>query len=295
MASFYYFLPGVTKDQLKDGDRLNRQVLAAAGIDELLFDVVKHPQHVSLCETHRCSGPWETTGTMLAIVNKHTGVPELTSPDFTRQLWKPRGDGKKCWLGVLKGDPPLPQELERWEVIPGWKLEDAGHYEWLVPIARMPHPDWQFGHLPQTYVFSDVGEPEGRLQPAYQWLFDLSGQVRNWYVRMEEPDEGASVAERAAHEKPPFTWLVKQAGRILGVNYRVGLPELTFLHELGRGVLSQTSVHGVCQAVFGFEVLEEAKKKPTDDASPPVLNSSSSTTGEKTPSESLGTGRAGEG
>lgn len=295
MASFYYFLPGVTKDQLCAGDRLNREVLAAAGIDRLLFDVTKHLAHVSLAETHRCGGPWETTGTMLALVSRHAGVPDLVVPDFTRQYWKPRGDAKKCWLGVLKGENPLPEELERWEQIPGAIITDPGHYEWRVPVARMPGPGWEFGHLPQSYVFSDAGEPQGRLQPAYQWLWDLASQLRDWYVQTEGPADDASATEKAGHEKPPFTWLVKQAARILGVNYRVEMPELTLLHEQGREVLTQATIHGICQATFGFDLVAEAKKKPPEEASAPAASSSSSTTGEKTPPESPGTGPVGAG
>lgn len=286
MASFYYFLPGVTKSDLLDGGRLKREPLAAAGIDEVLFDVDEVPQHVSLAETHRCSGPWKSTGTMLAIVNKHTGVPQLVVPDFDRQLWLPRGNPQKCWIGALKGEPPLPEELERWEQIPGYTLSDPGKYSWRVPVARMPGPEWQFGHLPQSYVFSDSGRPEGRLQPAYQWLWDLAGTIRDWY-REDEP-------LAAGAKKQPFEWLVQQAARILGVNYRVGYPELTLLHNLGRPVLTQTTAHAVCQALFGFEVLEEAKKKLPDTASSPALNSSSLTTGDETPPASPGTDRAGE-
>lgn len=295
MASFYYFLPGVTKDQLQDAGRLRREPLQAAGIDTLLFDVTRTPQHVSLAETHRCSGPWESTGTMLALVNRHSGVPNLVVPDFTRQQWKPRGNSKKCWIGVLKGEPPLPEELERWEQIAGAVMTDPGHYEWRVPVARMPAEGLPFGHLPQSYVFSDAGEPEGRLQPAYQWLFDLSGQLRDWYVQTQDPDDEASVGEKAAHEKPPFTWLVKQAARVLGVNYRVEMPELTFLHELGREVLTQATVHGVCQATFAFDLVVEAKKKPPEDSPGPAPSSSSSTTGDETPAESPGTVPVGAG
>lgn len=294
MPGFHYFLPGVTKEQLAPGGTLSRELLGAAGLDTALFDVTKVPQHASLAEMHRCAGPWESTGTMLALVGKHTGVPELVVPDFNRQLWKPRGDPKKCWLGVQKGESPTAADLERWEQVAGFLLA-AGQDEWRIPVARMPDPAWQFGHLPQSYVFSDAGEPEGRLNPAWQWLWDLSGQVRNWYVSDAPLDAAATPAERAAHAKPPFSWLVKQAAQILGVNYRVGLPELTFLHELGRGVLSQTTVHAVCQALFGFEVLEEAKKKQTDEASPPAPSSCSSTTGGASPAASPGTGRAGEG
>lgn len=285
MASFYYFLPGVTKEQLHDAGRLKREPLAAAGIDEVLFDVDKTPQHVSLAETHRCSGPWESTGTMLSVVSRHTGVPELVTPDFTRQVWRPRGDGKKCWIGAIKGEPPLPEELERWQQINGYTLPDAGKYEWRIPVARMPDPAWQFGHLPQSFVFDSAGEPQANLQPAYQWLFDLAGQLREWYR-----DSGNDSEERK-----PFSWMVKQAARILGVNYRVGFPELTFLHELGRTVLTQTTVNGICQALFSFDLIEEAKKKPLESASSRAANSSSSTTGEETPPESRGTAQAGEG
>lgn len=293
MSGFYYFFPRVTPEQLYSGGVLNRDILAAAGLETTLFDVSKVPQHASACEVKRACGPWETTGTMLALVSKHTGVPSLVVPDFARQLWRPLGDGSQCWLGAMKDEPPTPHDLERWDQIPGFLVSDRHTRQWRIPIARLPEAGYQFGHLPQSYVFDGAGEPVGRVQPAYEWLWSLAGEIRDWYRADAGPGEEATAEERATHEKAPFTWLTKQAAKVLGVNYRVGLPELNLLHELGRDVLTQTTVHGICQALFGFEVLEEAQKKRTDEEERAVANSSSSTTGGATRDESPGTARAG--
>lgn len=294
MAGIYYFLPKITPDELHPGGLLNRDLLAAAGLETVLFDVTKVPQHAVSVHVSRACGPWQGTGTMLSLVSRHTGTPSLVVPDFNRQLWKPVGDGSQCWLGCLKDEPPTPHDLERWEQLPGALITDRHTREWRVPVARLPDPTFQFGHLPQSYVFDAAGEPVGRVQPAYEWLWVLAGEVRGWYLKDAAPEEDATAEEKADHERQPFSWLTKQAARVLGVNYRLALPELNLLHDVGRDVLTQTTVHGICQALFGFEVLAEAKKKQTDEPSPPAASSSSSTTGGVIPPGSPGTGRVGE-
>ena len=61
-------------------------------------------------------------------------------------------------------------------------------------------------------------------------------------------------------DKQPFGWLVKMAARILAVNYRLGPAELNVLADRGSPVLTSDTVHAICQAAYGWEVREEAKK-----------------------------------
>lgn len=283
---FYYFLP-VSKDKLQVGDELDRDVLAEHGLADVLADVRRVPAHASVCGVSGNKGPGGQSGVIVAPVSKHRGVPGIVGNDPLRQAWRPRG---KAWVGIATGAIPTPLDLERWKTIGGYKLEDPQHYEWQVPVARA---SWmEFGTLPQSYKFDERGEPVPNLQPEFVWLWTLAGLVHDWYLS-QEPPEDATPAERAEHQPRPFAELVKAAARVLAVNYRVGLAELNFLHDLGRPVLTQQTVHAICQTLFGWEVLEEAKKKQPAAAEPAPASSSPSTTGAATRSASLGTPRAG--
>lgn len=274
---FYYFLPKLAKEAVASGGEFDRQVLAAAGLVSAvpgqspgpLEDVRKVPVHASLCTVHNNAGPGGQPGTLICPVSKLRGPPPIVTPALDRQIWRPVGDGSKLWIGALKSETPKPQDLERWETIGGAIVKDDAGCEWRVPVGRAPHLGLEFGTLPQSYTFGEDGEPKGNLSPAYTWLWQLASDVRDYY-RSVPPGDDATPEEKAAYEPPSFNWLIKQAARILAVNYRVGPAELSFLHALGHGVLTQHTVHAIAQACFGLEVLEEAKKKPPDgESSPP--------------------------
>jgi hypothetical protein len=287
---FNYFLPGRTKTQLVQGDKLDREVLRTLGLDEVLADVSKVEAHASVLDVRNgCGGK---AGAVIAPVRKYRGVlPQFFSHDL--MTWKEIRPGQ-LWLGWMSGDTPLPQDLERWEVIGGAELTDDSGGVWTLPIARAPHMGFPYGTLPQSYSFDTEGEPKAHLEPAYQWLWDLSGEIRDWYAADEGPDSEATPAERAAHRQLPFSDLVKYAARIVGVNYRVGTAELSVLHERGCRLLKRSAVHAICQAAYGWEVEQEAKKKPPADDSAIAPNSSPSTTGENIPAAAPGTGPAAE-
>ncbi len=288
----YYFLPDVPPDRVKQGDELSRDALQAAGLAEVLADVRRVPAHASVSGVHDGKGPGGHSGTVITPVSKHQGLPKLLGHHPARQTWLPIGDGSRAWVGALTKQPPMPQDLERWQTIGGIAVTDPGHFEWTIPVGRAP--DVPYGTLPQSYAFDASGEPVANLQPAWQWLWVLAGELRDWYASQIAPPEAATPAEAAAHERKPLAWLVKQAARILAVNYRVGPTELNLLHQLGRPVLTQQTVHAICQSAFGWEVLAEAKKKPSDEAEPLPPNSSPSVAGDETPAESPGTALAGE-
>jgi hypothetical protein len=275
---FYYFLPQLTCEQVVEGELLRRDVLAAAGLAEILADVRKVPAHAAVNYVRTPVGPGKQVGTVISPVSKAHGSG-FVGNDPAKQRWVPgpltthhSPPTPAYWVGSLIGNPPTPPDLERWSVLGGAIVTDKCGWEWRVPIARAPQQP--FGSLPQTYTFDAAGEPQPHLDPAYQWLWDLAGEIRNWYVRAAGPPEDATPAEQAAYVPPKFAELVKHAARILQVNYRVGPLELNLLHELGRPVLSQLLVHGICQACYGWEIEDEAKKKPLAESSSPAASSS---------------------
>lgn len=274
---FNYFLPGLTKAQVAPGETLDRDVLARVGLADVLSDCTRVPQHASVSDVRKgCGGQ---AGCVIAPVRKHKGEPGTV---FSHDLmtWKAVTG---YWIGWENNVPVSPQDLERLALIGGSEVADDGGRTWLIPIARAPHHGYEFGALPQSYTFGDDGEPTPHLVPSHAWLWELAGQIRDWYLAEAGPEEDATPLEKAQHERLPFTQLVKYAARILGVNYRLGPAELNVLHWLGAPVLTQAMVHRCCQTTYGWEVLEQAKKKPPASASAAAPSSSASTTIANTP------------
>jgi hypothetical protein len=290
---FHYFLPAITKEQIAPGDVLDRDLLRTVGLDETLADVSKVPAHASVMDVRK--GPTGTSGVVIAPVRKYTGVPDcFYSP--TLQTWKSIRVG--TWIGWLNGEKPDPKSLERWDIIGGADVKDRLGHAWSMPIGRSPHFGHPYGTLPQAYTFDHNGEVVEHLVPAHTWLWELAGEIRQWYIDSIGPPEDATPAEKAAHVKPPYAFLIKAAGRLLGVNYRLGLAEIGILHELGHDLLTQETVAGICQAAYGWEILAEAhqaaKKKPTENDTKAVPNLPPSRTGDEIPSDAPGTGPAAE-
>ena len=293
MAGFYYYLPSITAERLKQGEQLDREVLRERGLADVLSDVVRVPQHVSLCDVRRDYGPDQGCGVLLSLVGKHSGAPEVVTylPDKHPWAWqKVLGpDGQpRYFVGALKNALPFPSDLERWERIEGVDVVDRHTCAWHVPIARSPLAEGTYGTLPQSYVFDERGEPVGKVQERWRWLWERAGQIRDWYHDLD----------RDGTFREPMSWLVKQAAVLLGVNYRLGLAELNFLDELGRGVLTQHVVQQICQAAIHGDIYDEAKKKPPPGESElpnpgPAGSSSSSSSGDATPADSPGTAPAG--
>ncbi|MGV3605211.1 MAG: hypothetical protein ACO1RA_02305 [Planctomycetaceae bacterium] len=264
MAGFLYFIANVTEADLNKNGLLDRAILKAKGLDDVLSDVVQVPAHASLAEVKRLVGPGGNVGVVLAPVSKHYGVPELVTFDPDRQKWFDRGNG--VWIGITTADdPPNAQGLERWTVIPGTIVADEQTQQWKIPIARWPSAGLEYGTLPQTYTFDDDGKPLAKVQSKYAYIWQLAGQVRDFFFTLHNaPDDNSTPEERANYKAPEFDWLVIQAAIILGFNYRLGLKEINVLASLGRDILTQTTVTAICQSIYGMEVFEIAKKKPLD-------------------------------
>lgn len=267
MAGFYYFFKNRRVDEIARGEELDVALLTHYGLHETLADVRKVPLHATLSNVGSNAGPGNSCGALLVIGSKYTGAPDIVTITHPKDLqkWVCVNEEKGLWLGVLKADPPRPQDLERFKVIGGGTVTDPQHYEWTLPVARALAHGMPYGTLPQSYRFDEQGEPQPVLDKAYEWLWNLAGEVKDWYV--------ASDSEN----RRPHAWLVKTAAKLLGVNYRVGIPELNLLQEVGRSVLHQQTVGAICQACYGWEVLEEAKKNssPAETASTEIPTAAS--------------------
>jgi hypothetical protein len=252
----YLFFPGVAKDQLvsTDGEKLNRDFFAnIPPLAELLAGVVNVPNDAMVSDAGRGSGPGGHSGAVVTL------PPSNRPADFVgnapgRQHWVDCGG---WWIGCMVDAVPTPQDLERPTQIPGYLVKDADGHEWRVPVARaLRHP---LGSLPQFFTFGADGRPIANVAKSHLWLWELSGKIAEAYA-----SDGAA----------DFTQLVRWAMQILQVNYRIDRRVVNLLAERGRNVLTQTTVHAICQAVYGFEIEEEIKKKsaPVSAASDPPQN-----------------------
>lgn len=265
MAGFLYFIANVTEADLNKNGLLDRAILKAKGLDDVLSDVVQVPAHASLAEVKRLVGPGGNVGVVLAPVSKHYGVPELVTFDPDRQKWFDRGNG--VWIGITDGKIPGSQALERWQLISGYEVTDPSTQVWLAPVCRSPKRDGQFGYLRQTYRFDAAGKPLAAVSSDHHWLWELSGICREFYSQLfNPPGDDATPEEKAAYVLPDFLPMVGYAVSLLGVNYRLGMPEINVLADLGRDVLTNTTVHSICQASYDGELLVNAKKKPVENA-----------------------------
>lgn len=271
MAGFLYFIANVTESDLNKNGLLNRAILKEKGLDDVLCDVVQTPAHASLAEVKKLVGPGGNAGVVLAPVSKHYGVPDLVTFDPDRQAWFDRGNG--VWIGVVDGQVPTAMELERWVCISGYEVIDPTTQVWVAPVCRSPKQESAFGGLRQTYRFDESGKPVSKVASDHVWLWEISGKCRDYYYTLfNAPGEEATPEEIASYKAPSMVPMIGYAAQLLGANYRIGLPEINLLSDMGRDVLTNSTVHSICQASFDLELLINAKKKPKESDTVPVVN-----------------------
>jgi hypothetical protein len=289
---FHYFIPGARESQVTTAGKLNRSFLATVGLAETLADLVDVPADATVSELKAAParGPRSLggPGTLILPSRKYMSGPVIPI-DTHLQTWR-EASGGKFWLGHGR-EAFDPRHLERKLLVGGFEVRDRIGHVWMVPVARAPQWERPFGTLPQTYTFDEAGQPVAQLMPEFQWLWDLAGEVQEWYRHSSPAAEGQ---ESLAFKPIPILRLVQYALRILGVNYRLGREELNALHAAGVGMLDNALAADVCQASYGWHLEDEAKKKPPECDSNPAANSSSSKTGDGIPSAAPGTDQAEE-
>lgn len=140
-----------------------------------------------------------------------------------RQIWEEAraADGSGAyWLG--REFPPLPVDLQRPELVGGHRVRLEDGNDWLVPCARVfptgtnlpeamslgPNGEIVYEVLPR---FIEISKRAARVWDYFQWLYG---------TREKEIEQ---ITDREAFEI---------ACAALGINYRIGLREASFLRLL---------------------------------------------------------------
>jgi len=266
---FWYFLPSITFEELVKDDQLSREALERYDLADVLADVRSVPHHASVSNVSAgCGG---ASGVVIAPVSRHFPAEPAS---FRRSLtWSQREVGG-AWLGYDATSPPTPHHLERFATIPGVTLHDDHGHDWTIPLARSPGPGGQFGALPQTFKVYRGRPSVGTVKADYRSLWDLSGEVWDYFNRSDfksSPD-----------------WAMRTAATILAANYRIGFDELNALEDCGRGVLTQLNAQLILQACIHFDIVDTAKKNASESPSSIPPNGASSPPGspdETTPTD----------
>lgn len=262
---FLYYLPKLSKETFSPA------AIQAAGLSDVLGDCL---DALHVCGVGNARGPGDTSGVIVSYASPITGVPKHTSYQPEMQDWTQVSD--LLWIGV-SNPLPTPDDLQRIRTVPGSVLRDDHGHEWAFPTARSSANT--YGMLPQTYGFDfQTGEPIGRLDERWRWVWDLSGEVWDYFNRPTD-QQVADMEVEAEPETWDFAKVLRTAVKILSVNYRLGLHEVTILNDHGRGMLNQQLAFAVLASFIDWDFainLTEEKKSA-------VPSSSNLTPGDETP------------
>lgn len=275
MAGFFHFLPGAKlSDVCVNGDAgggaLNWQGLARWPVRTLLFDCRRSADDVIVVEIPE--GPDKGPGVILYPKQPAESRAPLLghSPEtrtWTNVFCTSSATQSVRWIGWDTAAPPGPEDLLRRVATGTRTVEDDHGQRWLVPTARSR--DAKYGRLPCAFTFrAGVGQPVARLKDAYRRLWELSGDVWDYYNpgRRDSPD-GENPAGSPAREIDGDD-LIGIAAEALCANYRITQPEFAALQECGRNPLDTDFVRAVCFCLIDFDFLDDFKKKEKPESGP---------------------------
>ena len=266
MSGFLYFIEGTKAAP--------SEILEAAGLSHALDE-----GQVTTRETTK--GPSGHAGIILA----HAGMPARDikySPPS--QTWTPienAAEAPAAYIGYATNDPPGPEDLLRdTAILDGYAIEmesAGGIARWFIPRARIYTEDVNGGtidgpdsDLPQAIAIVG-GEIVAKPLPRYrQACLDAE---RIWAAVMAANDDGPekdAVVLTAIEE-------AQLAIRILGINYRLGIPEANAL-----GVITTTTKGNIIQCFVDFpgyakvQIERAEAKKAEPPAEAPDTESSNS-------------------
>lgn len=244
---FLYYLPGRTKDEVTP------ELVRSLGLGRVLEDCLT-PQRfsempVSAVHAH---GPDEGTGVILSpLPTDGTQSPGLGYlPD--RQEWRPVSCPEPSvsakqpaaaadepppvyWFGWFREQPPAPHTLRRHTpLIEGYELELADGQLWHCPTLRLMSG---LPNLPCSLGINSAGSTVAQLLPAYEQQWQMAGEI---FDRMAGQTE-FTVAEG---------W--QYAARLLQINYRLGLHEVSALN-----LLTTTTYVEVLRAAIDADAIEQ--------------------------------------
>lgn len=266
MAAVWWFLPNVRKADALLQDDLRRPLLRDAGLDRVLEDVRRVPDHCLAVDMER--GPGDLQGLLLYPIPISGDVPKKPGYDAARQVWREcktpaSGSGGKTrppvWLGYDPDEPPTPADLERRTLVGGYPIADAAGQTWHVPVLRAV--DNPRGRLAAAFSWDESDQPTIGVDPRYAALWEQSGRVWN-LIDQRSADTGAVLAQDFDAETDAF--LFGFLLDCLGINYRANNAVWAAVDRVHPGWLSQSAASWMLNAtvdLFKYRAFLDAQKK----------------------------------
>lgn len=253
MLNFLYFVPQLLRQDV------TRERVTTAGLgdvfrDRLSQDDIANKGRLAIADVMH--GPGGHTGTILYPLPTVPAEDEADGIGYyqDRQQWLhvPVAGTPGYWLGWDPANLPTPEALQRDFIVSGYTETLADGRQWECPIIRRAQGAM---NLPDVWGLVD-GKVVSRVKPAWQWAWDLSGEIWDQYVN------GESASREVA-----YAWCAK----LLSINYRVGLQELTVMNVLGSDEASEILRNAIAGPLI--EKMREEQKKTSTPGTGGVSNS----------------------
>jgi hypothetical protein len=269
MAAVWYFLPGINRASVVLQDELSRSALKAYGLDAVLDDVRRVPDHCLV--TDLAAGPGGSAGTLLYPIPISGDVPKKPGYDPQRQAWRQTQPAATAaaepdeapapapWIGYDPDSPPTPCELERRQLIGGYPIQDAYGQTWQVPTLRAV--DNPRGRLTAAFSWDDADRPTIGVDPKYAALWQRSAEVWDLIDHSSNADGGVFSQDFDGEtDERLLAYLLD----CLQINYRVNNAVFATLDKSSPGWLSQGCASWMLNAtvdLFKYRAFLAAQKK----------------------------------
>ena len=206
-------------------------------------------------------GPGDLTGAMVAT------IPLVGDQPVCR--YAPKGDGfvpggqhwyaaDGYWIGWEKERPPSPQELARTKTLAGDEVTLTDGQQWTIPVLH-----GAFLTLPTRWRRSGAEVTE-EVDPQYAELCAKAVEWMDYCKAMDKPDSEAETSAARWGIVECFDY----CAAVLGVNYRLGVDEVSALGLIGGvgpdGEHVAGKVMGASVGTLAMEKeVERRKKKAT--------------------------------
>lgn len=255
MGVFFYYLPGQQVGQL------TREAVIQAGLEMPLRDGLETQlafQERLIQNQVLSRGPDGMSGVLLfAQPRDLLPVNQRVGYFPAEQEWRDYGGH---WLGWDKRHLPSPEYLARPTGVKGYEHVLGDERAWECPTIRRLG---RYANLPRTMGWGAAGEFEMRILPAYDWAWELAGEI---------------VDRVFGPQRYLFTDVFRLAVAALSINYRIGPREASVL-----GLITTENFERIFEAAIDWPLLQEfqapagdgdlVKKKETDTAAAPVSSS----------------------
>jgi hypothetical protein len=264
MAGVWWFLVGARRAEAVRQDELRRQVLRDYGLDRVLEDVRRCPDHCIAADVDR--GPGDQPGMVLYPIPVSGDVPQRPGYEASREWRRVSRSAAagvatppELWVGYDCDDPPGPADMERRILVGGYPIEDACGQTWHVPVLRAV--DNPRGRLSAAFKWDEEDRPRIGVDPRYGQLWEQSARVWDLIDRQSN-DTGAVFGQDfdAATDEFLFGFLLE----CLGINYRADNAVWALIDRVRPGWLSQEAASWMLNAtvdLFKYRAFLAAQKK----------------------------------